>query len=369
MIEESSEQLMNSSSVHPPPSECTQKSRKSRFERGKATQAQEIAYRILSEGSYEGVTRENSHQIVLELQKFQNALQMKSMYMKAEEVDKCIQKVKSYQTSDKYIKLQTQRAVEYSEILDNTKTENTDLMNQWSVLIKNAEERRDFEISELKQSFVTELEIFDQHFQEPPPQKFLKFSSKYIELRQKQKIMAAAEHFLEAKEVKKRADALEKQEKIKQKENWIQYLEQSREVIIREQEKKLATKVAAWEKTINQMKNQSKSEMMHGKRSEDYLTNKINSAISDLDVDVDIEYERNKSRMDDAELEKSITSKSRKSLNKSQSAESRISMAKTGSLTTRIIRPLSEKEIKFKQRKKANFITYTRTFSPRNSKK
>lgn len=374
MIEETSElQTNSSSSIHPPPNRPTKTSHKSRYERDKPnqqpTQIQEIVHRILNDGSYDGVTRENCQQVAAELQKFQNALQMKSMYMKADEVDKCIQKVKSYQTSTKYITLQTQRAVEYSELLDNTKNDNTDIMNQWSVLIKNAEDQRDSEIAELQQSFVTELEIFDQHFEEPPPTKFLKFSTKYIDLRQRQKIMATSDHFLEAKEIKKLADELEQQERVKQKENWIQYLEQTREGIIREQERKMRTKVAAWEKTINQMKNQSKSEMMHGKRSEDYLTNKINSAISDLDVEVDLEYERNKSRMGEAELEKSITSKSRKSLGKSQSNESSVSMAKTGSLSTRIIRPLSEKEIKFKQRKKANFITYTKTFSSRNSRK
>ena len=373
MNAEPSDSQLESTISRPPPRRYAQTSQKSRNETDKPSRCdqstQKIALNILNDGNYDGVTRENSFQVVAELQKYQESLQMKSMYMKADEVDKCIQKVKTYQTSTKYIQLQTQRAVGYSEMLDNTKNENDDLQNQWSELIKNAEQKRDAEIAELQQSFVTELELYDQHFNDPPPTKFLKFSAKYIDLRQRQKIMATSEHYLEAKQMKKLADQLEKQEREKQQENWIQYLEQNRESIIREQERKMKTKVSAWEKTINQMKNQSKSEMMHGKRSEDYLTNKIHSAISDLDVEVDIEYEKNKNQSGEIDQQRPITKASRKSMHKSQANESSVSMTGTGNLSNRIFRPLTEKEIKFKQRKKANFITYTRTFSPRNSRK
>lgn len=305
-------------------------------------QIRKIAHQILSNNDYTNVTKQNAQQIISELQKVQTAFQNKSQYSQAEKVSNAIDQLKAFTTSSKFAELQNQRVANYSDILNTTKNDNIDLKNQWIRLIKNAEDQRDADLSEMQSEFDSQLEQFDTQYDAEPDVRFQKFSSEFLNLKQRQKAMVASKHFLEAKGIKKIADELEKKERQRQQNNWIDYLNTEREALINEQDKKLQTRMKTWEAEINKMKNQYRAEMQHGKRSEEYLAAKINEAISDIDNSND---------------NSNVTSRS---IRQPQSSRSKATTKKPTS--TRIIRPLSERELQFQQRKRANYITYTKTF-------
>ncbi|OHT05860.1 hypothetical protein TRFO_26298 [Tritrichomonas foetus] len=327
-----------------------------------------IAKLVLKEGNYDEITAENTQPVVQELRKVLTKFQSQSDYVKAEYVDQAIEKVKSHITDTRYQKLKAARADEYSEILKTTKDENIDKKQHWKELIKLAEDKRDEDLSNLQaeldekyNELAQQLDIGGDVKKIPP--KFIKFSSRLVELRVIQQQMVMTERFLEAKRIKAEADELERKEREALKSAYLAYARQTLENFNSQCERKIAVRSEAWERDIQKMKRQYQKDQRSGKRSEDYLEKKV--AFLDFEASLD-NTSANKKDNNSMNASGSV-SKSCDRLSSSGPAKTRSPKNMTNN---RIIRPLSERELKFKQRKQANFITYTRrSTSPRTSRR
>ena len=320
--------LNQSHSVRPEESEEAKESTasKSRISKNKKEdpEIKKIARRILEDDNYEGVTSKNLYFVKKELIRIQDSFQDKQEYDKAEYVEERIERVRKLITEDKFGEIQAERAANYNNILDDTKSKSSTTNQQWNDLVENVKSQKEEDIKQLLAEFDEELKEFDKQYEQDPPPQFTKFSQKLSLMKNEVKALVLAGQFLDAKQVKANVNKLEAQEVKKQKANWIAHLDKKRNELVQKQQKTLDKRILSWDSSISKIKHAHGVDKKHFKRSEDYLSMKVDE---------------------------------------SSPKSSPISLSNTNG-SKKIVKPLSDKEW-ILQRKKAAYITYTKRPSPR----
>ena len=289
---------------------------------------------IIYNNDFSGVNNENSSAVILELRRRQSLFQEKSEYSNAELMSDSIESIKKMQIQEEFNKIQADKVETISEQSDFAISVRENLQNDWSDVIRNAEEKRDQELNELAQNFDKQLSEFDKHYEQEPNPRFVKSSPELLNLRHRQKALMLSKNFLQAKAIKNQADELELAEKERQRNNWFNYLDNIRNEIVEKQQKIMTTKQNSWDMQIAHMKKTANKEIGQAKKTENHFVNKYQIATDLSGI---------KARAPSPQLVK-----------KSQSQR-----------YDKFERPLSERQKTFRQRQIMNLVNYTRISTPR----
>lgn len=304
-----------------------------------------VIQEILSENDYSNVTQENAQDVLKELTVIHEKLQSKSRYAEANKINEACTNVRNFINSTKFAKIQSKKYEEVETRLDTARSIRQNMQSDWKRLISAAEEKRDQELSDMQRDFENDLAEFDKLYSATPDTRFQKFSSELLNLRYRQKAMIQSNKFLEAKEIKQRADALENLEKEKNMNDWIDYLNKSRLDIIEKQQQQINHRNNIWTLEINKMKRNAKVEIKHAKQQEEHFSDRIEQiqSISEL-----------------PEMQSTIVPSTTVPLRRAKSQRL--------DRTEKFEIPLGEKQKTFRQRQIMNLIKYTRVTTPRTKK-
>lgn len=314
-------------------------------ENNESKQYKSIIQDILFEKNYDNVTQENAQDILKELKRIHDNLQSKSSYSNAHIINDACTNIQNFITATKFGQIQTKKFEEVENRLDTARNIRENTQSDWKRLIAAAEEKRDQELSDMQNKFNEDLAEFDKLYDEEPDIRFQKLSSELLNLRYRQKAMIQTQHFLEAKQIKNRADKMEMEEREKNKNNWIDYLSKSRIEIVERQKQQIVLKDSAWKLEINKMKKNARAEIKHAKQQEDHFVDRI---------------ERIQTASELPEMQNTIAPNSTISIRRAKSQRFE--------KVEKFERPLDDRQKTFRQRQIMNFIKYTKVTTPKIKK-
>lgn len=311
----------------------------------RTTNVKSIIHEILTENNYSNVTQSNAQEILRELTNIHDNLQSKSNYASAHIINDACTNIRNFINSTKFTQIQAKKFEEVETRLDTARNIRQNMQSDWKRLISAAEEKRDQELSDMQRDFQNDLEEFDKLYSSPPDVRFQKFSSELLNLRYRQKAMIQSSKFLEAKEIKKRADDLENLEKEKNMNNWIDYLNKTRLEIVEKQQQQINHRNNIWTLEIDKMKRNAKVEIKHAKQQECHFSDRIEKiqSVSEL-----------------PEMQNTISPRTTIPIRRAKSQRL--------DKTEKFERPLDDKQRTFRQRQIMNFIKYTKVTAPKVKK-
>lgn len=323
----------------------SRRSNKTDFEYNGTSNVKHIVREILADNDYSNVTQSNAQDILNELTNIHDKLQSKSNYASANVINDAMTNIRNFINSSRFAKIQTKKFEEVETRLDTARSIRQSMQSDWKRLIQAAEEKRDQELNDMQQDFENDLAEFDKLYSAPPDIRFQKYSPELLNLRYRQKAMIQSNKFLEAKEIKQKADELENLEKEKNMNSWIDYLNKSRLDIIEKQKQQINHRNNIWTLEIDKMKRNAKVEIKHAKQQECHFSDRI---------------ERIQSVSELPEMQNTISPVATVSLRRAKSQRL--------DRTEKFERPLDDKQKTFRQRQIMNFIKYTKVTAPRSKK-
>ena len=306
---------------------------------------EEITTRALEDSDFDLVTQENAQQVMARLRAIQKEAMANCDYEKADLAEIALRKV---------AQVKTQRAI---ETINNAETEDMEdklmatnndldyLKQHWRDILISACTQRDEELDEIARANRQELKEFDNqvNYAELPLQ-FRKMSPEYLQLRRRQKAMIASKRYMDAKEVKREADAMEKKELDKNYERFRLKAEADRKELIKKQQEKMDARSMNWERKIAEIRKQAKFEVDHAQRCADHLQGRINEREQLIWSTAAVIQGGN----DPAMMSRSMKARS----------------VRSGAIDKRRMPTANSDQLMFRQRAMINKFTYSKVFKP-----
>ena len=168
--------------------------------------------RLAVEERFNEIDRTAFKRLGKELRKRQKAAIKSGHYKDAGEYDRAARRVSVLESDIRYEEITAARAEETETKVTNARRGLADTRAQWNERVAQAKEIRDSELQDMRVQLRDAMREFDEQFEMEVPLSYRKYSSKYLEMRQKEQRMVKSKHFMEAKELHEEADELQKQE-------------------------------------------------------------------------------------------------------------------------------------------------------------
>lgn len=235
-----------------------------------------IALRAVEKDDYESVTAANFAQIILELRSIQHKAMNEYDYERAEAAENAIKKTEKVKTLKTMESINTAETEDMCSQLEATRSDLEYLREHWNALLKSACERRDEELAQLREEQMDELQAFDEMVDSGElPIQYRKMSPEYLQMRRRQKAMVSSKRYIEAKEMKQMADALEEKELQSNYERYRTKMDAERREMVKKHEEKYDIKSSIWKRNIYSIQKQADYEIGHAKKSAAHIEDKI----------------------------------------------------------------------------------------------
>jgi hypothetical protein len=126
-------------------------------------------------------------------------------------------------------------------VLDQTKATNDWVVSQFQSEAEGA-------LANLDAVHQAELEQFDRDHDCEAPERFRKFTREYLQLRAIESFMVSSKRYTEADSVRAKANVMEQKEREVQEQNWKNYVQKQREMLVERQANARRCLIEKWEK-------------------------------------------------------------------------------------------------------------------------
>lgn len=235
-----------------------------------------IALRAVENDDFDGVTTANFGQIIIEIRAIQKRAMDEYDYERAEAAENAIKKTEKVKTLKTMESINTAETEDMCCQLEATRNDLEYLREHWNALLRSACERRDEELTQMRQDQANELNAFDENVESGElPIQYRKMSPEYLQLRRRQKAMVSSKRYIEAKEMKQMADELEQKELQSNYERYRTKMDAERRELVKKHQEKYDIKQMIWKRNIHAIQKQADYEIGHAKKSAEHIEDKI----------------------------------------------------------------------------------------------
>lgn len=206
-------------------------------------------------------------QLTAQLRKLHNIALKKDDIALASKYDATSRKILSIENENKFGELANAKVQECDKKVSEMKEDLRRLQQDWRERIEEERRIRDEEIEEMQNEAKYQLNQFDQQFSGELPSQYKKYSSAYLSLRQKERILLNAKRFEEAEEMKRYADSVQVQEDKELRTRFDATLEMRRQEFLRKLQEKLDVYSENSEVRIMKMEREATREIDQLKKS------------------------------------------------------------------------------------------------------
>lgn len=169
-------------------------------------------------------------------------------FLSAQKFEDKINEIKQMQVEEAYESRQTGKYEDLVQRLSEAQTELDDQRENLNQLLQSFQNEREEAIAKLDEQLEYEIYQFDEEHNIEIPPKFRKFSPEYLNLRKREKFMVSSKRYVEANNLKKEADIMEKKEQKIQQKNWGDYVNQQRLLLIKKQQEQRRCFIEKWDR-------------------------------------------------------------------------------------------------------------------------
>ena len=237
----------------------------------------DIAAIAIKTGDVSQVNYSNLDKVLARIKQIQKDASDKGDYELAKYADYAYQDAIQHVNEERYLEISQSKKEELNYKLLATENDLDYLREHWAQVLENAKIQANTDIEVLHQENQNAIKEFDMMIDSELPIQYRKPSSKLLDLRKKQKAMMSSKRFIEAKEVKREADKLERYEKAQNLERYKKKQEADRVRLINKLENKIYARQQNWVRTIEGIQRIASYEIEHASRSVRNLKEKIES--------------------------------------------------------------------------------------------
>lgn len=235
----------------------------------------QIIEQIMTDGSIDGVSHQNHKQIINKLKKIQTEAMDNSEYARAEMANNGIRQTLNYVTLSQFSDIQNAKTDDLCDKLETAQNDLLYLKEHWKSVYKSALQRREEDLTALREEHEAELAEFDEKFEEEIPPKFRRFSPELLQLRKRQQAMVISKRYVEATCFKNEADELELKEIEANTNAYHKRLEADRKKLLKRQEEKEFVRSQNWARNLHEIDKISAYEIDHAKKAVEHLEQQI----------------------------------------------------------------------------------------------
>ena len=330
----------------------------------------DIATEAINDSIYTRITPSNFNEVISRVRRIQRDALNDGDYELADRAQKSTSHIVRHVNNARFLAINEAKADEMNEQLQATQRDLQYLKDHWRTVLQNAKDRMNEDLQKLQAENDKELKKFDASVEKSikgitvenaddsvfldkkvMPVEYRKFSPELLEMRNREKALINARRYKEAKRVKDEADKLEQVELERNYERYLNKMQSKRNELLKKHENKVFVRKQNWEKSIEEIKRVSASEISHAEKGVMQLEKKIESA---EELNMTIRSPRNgkmKSRNDPQKNE---------SANRTSAV---VRLPNKANLTPRVIRNKKNKRerqaLQYRQRTLINRVTYS----------
>ena len=169
-------------------------------------------------------------------------------FLSAQKFEDKINEIKLMQVEDAYESRQNDKYEDLIQRLSDAQSALEEQRENLNQILQSFQDEREEAIMKLDEKLDNDLYQFDEDHNIEVPPKFRKFSPEYLNIRKREKFMVSSKRYVEANNLKKEADAMEKKERAIQEKNWENYVNQQRQLLIKKQQEQRRCFIEKWDR-------------------------------------------------------------------------------------------------------------------------
>ena len=218
-------------------------------------------------GEFDQIDHRIYVQLLAEMRKRHKEAVARIDYLKAANIDKTMKKIIMLENDRLYNEITTAKAREAEEKVNELRNEYNAVKEEWKERIAEAERQRDEDINQLKIIVDAKMKEFDQQYEYDVPIQFKKYSTKYRDMREKEKNFILAEEFEEAHQIKELADKTKLQEEGEFRSRYEADLETKRNEFIRKMQERIDIRLDTYENQLIQLRREADIDIEHARKT------------------------------------------------------------------------------------------------------
>ena len=247
-------------------------------------QVDEIVDTLLKTDEIHFYPREELELILAELRKRRNIYQNNGEYLNAEKADHYTKAILNYGQLGAVEIMQNAKVDEIKNKLKEAEQQLDKDRKNWETLYSNLRQEAREDLIKINNQFedqikeIQNLITTDENGEVVIPPNFKKPSGLLLQLRRRQEAMVGSKKYNEAADIKDKADALEKQERVEQERKWRESVDNKVEAKRQEQRKALMNRKNYWKQQEEALIQEANSEVERSQMAIEHIKKNLKEA-------------------------------------------------------------------------------------------